>query len=81
MTLAMSSSLLDRERGFIPSEVRILVRGGIAVIGISSRLSADDSVQDGPDLVAGALPDLVAGLAFAEDLLAGGGVLSGGGAD
>ena len=60
---------------------RILVRGGIAVIGISSRLSADDSVQDGPDLVAGALPDLVASLAFAEDLLAGGGVLSGGGAD
>jgi len=63
------------ELGLVPGDAGILVGIRIVVVRRGAGLAAVDAVELGTDLVLGAFADRVAGQAFVERGLAGGGVL------
>ena len=71
----VSSALTGVTINLLQPSAADLVGVRVMVALVNARVAPDDPVEDRPDHVLGALADLVADLAFGEDLLSSGGVL------
>src|SRR5579862_1538769 len=69
----IADPLLEQRR--VPGEVEALGGVGVVEAGVSGGLAAIDPVERGSELYLGVRPDVVAGAALIERLLAGGGIL------